>query len=113
MKDCPENITTSSGRLPDIPYGETGAPGYINSETGQYSDYWVLSDEEKQKGFVRPLRRSYTHKSCGTSTKMSLSIAETYAREPSFYSATFCVNCRKHFPLDQFTWDDDQTIVGS
>ena len=44
---------------------------------------------------------------CGAITTMSRSIAETYARDPTFYSGTFCSTCRKHFPVGrqgQFTW---------
>lgn len=85
---------------------------------GQQKDYVVLSDAERAKGFVRPVRRSYLHVKCGTVTTMGQSIAETYARDPRFYSGTFCVNCGAHFPLvvdgePQFTWADDGTAVGS
>jgi hypothetical protein len=37
---------------------------------GQQQAYLVLSDEERAKGFVRPVRRSYTH--VGTRPKYSL-----------------------------------------
>lgn len=73
---------------------------------GQQKGYVVLSTEERAKGFVRPVRRTYTHLVCGTDTRMSQDIAETYARDPGFYSGTFCVNCGKHLPLDQFVWKD-------
>lgn len=126
--------------------------------------YLVLSDAERAKGFVRPLRRSYVHvgppgpehpthpvgeddlyqqgstgepyvlfeeypeserpktgrywtraqldavgKGCGTVTTMGLAIAETYARHPQFYGATFCVGCSMHRPVGEageFVWDD-------
>ncbi|MFZ1007671.1 MAG: hypothetical protein WAN65_12590 [Candidatus Sulfotelmatobacter sp.] len=85
---------------------------------GQQKDYVVLSDEERRKGFVRPVRRSYQHLACGCQTSMSQSIAETYARDPEFYSGTFCCHCGKHFDLvidgkPQFTWIDDGSAVGS
>ena len=35
--------------------------------------------------------------------------AETYARDPKFYGATFCVECKGHFPVGengQFRWVD-------
>jgi len=38
------------------------APQPINPETGQHRAYWVLSEEERAKGFVRPLRHSYVHR---------------------------------------------------
>ena len=28
---------------------------------GQHKDHWVLSPEERAKGFIRPVRRSYKH----------------------------------------------------
>lgn len=76
-------------------------------DNGQQKGYVVLTPEERAKGFVRPVRRSYVHKPCGVQTTMSQDIAETYARDPYFYSGTFCVGCRAHFPLDQFYWSDN------
>src|SRR5712671_4762570 len=76
----------------------------IDPATGMQKGYVVLSADERAKGFVRPLRDTYTHNTCGTDTKMGRTIAETYARDPKFYNGTFCVHCREHFPLDQFVW---------
>lgn len=128
----------------------------------QNEAYLVLSDEERAKGFVRPVRQTYTHvgapaakyplldltdeqrrfgndfvkfekypegstatgrywtqaeidnigKGCGAATTMAQSIAETYARSPHFYGATYCTGCRKHLPVQEFVWDDG-TRVGS
>ena len=75
--------------------------------TGQQETYLVLSDEERSKGFVRPVRTRYIHLKCGTVTTMGLAIAETYARNPSFYGSTFCVGCRSHCPVGEngeFVW---------
>ncbi len=66
---------------------------------GQQADYLVLSDDERAKGFVRHVRWSYKHLACGGVTTMGQAIAETYARNPKFYSGTFCCNCGTHFPL--------------
>ena len=85
----------------------------IDPETGQQKGYIVLSDDERAKGFVRPVRLSYVHEKCGAVTRMNQAIAETYARDPKFYSGTFCVGCRAHFPLDQFKWDGTNEVVGS
>ena len=81
------------------------------NEGGQQEKYLVLSEEERAKGFVRPVRRAYKHLECGAVTKMGQVIAETYARDPSFYGGTFCCNCGTHFPLVKdgeraFIWDD-------
>lgn len=80
---------------------------------GQQKGYVVLSDAERAKGFIRPVRHEYTHKPCGTPTQMGQAIAETYARDPGFYSGTFCAHCRKHFPLDQFVWIGTDEQVGT
>lgn len=140
-------------------------------DNGQQECYLILSDEEKAKGFVRPVRTSYIHKGvqhkngleildedyisdngityvalsphiddngkrlggkyitqeevdeyntkdgyiggCGSLTKMGYSIAETYARDPNFYGATFCVGCGKHIRVNEFVWDGTNEIVGS
>lgn len=85
----------------------------INPATGQQKGYVVLSEAERAKGFVRPVREVYLHRVCGTTTRMGRAIAETYARDPSFYDGTFCVACKTHFPLTQFVWDGTDEQVGS
>ena len=85
----------------------------IDPSTGMQKGYIVLSPEERAKGFVRPVRRSYIHKPCGTLTYMGLALAETYARDPGFYGGTFCVGCKAHFTLDQFVWDGTEEQLGS
>ena len=144
-------------------------------ENGQQEAYIILSDEERAKGFVRPVRQSYVHigralshfmginriltnderaqypnknyvavmtvmvnedgsfkggayvtqeeidawkagirvGGCGESTKMATAIAETYARNPKFYGATFCVCCGKHLPVGEFVWEGTNEEVGS
>lgn len=81
--------------------------------TGQHDTYLVLSDEERAKGFVRPVRQVYLHRTCGTTTRMGLALSETYARNPKFYGATFCVHCNLHRPVGEFIWDGTQEVVGS
>lgn len=135
---------------------------------GMQEKYLVLSEEERAKGFVRPLRQSYRHvgrpgpanplleltakqreiygdryakfekypesrepvlghfwtqndlnridHGCGTVTTMGPTIAETYARDPSFYGATFCAGCHAHFPVGdegEFVWDGTDERVGT
>ena len=80
---------------------------------GQQKGYVVLSADERAKGFVRPVRQRYVHTRCGVETHMGLALAETYARDPEFYSGTFCVGCKGHFPLDEFVWSDTDERVGS
>jgi len=85
----------------------------INPATGQQTAYVVLTAAERAKGFVRPVRSSYTHMTCGSDTYMAREIAETLARDPGFYSGGFCHKCRGHFPLDQFVWKGTKEQVGS
>lgn len=104
-------------------------------DDGQQIDYVVLSPEEISKGFVRPVRRKYWHAGinpelkrfnngawdllkpgeggCGILTCLSLSIAETFAALPNFYSKTFCCGCNKHLPLEEFLWKGTNHVVGS
>jgi hypothetical protein len=82
--------------------------------------YLVLSEEERAKDFVRPYRNCYRHvgapgvdDGCGRETRMGRALSETYAREPSFYGATFCVGCNKHLAVSEFVWTADGSRVGS
>ena len=155
-------VTTTKG--PPAEGTQAGpAPEPINQETGQHGSYWVLTEEERAKGFVAPVRRSYIHKGirpknptrplteeeiqryakygyvvyeaypdaektgttgrfwtqeqlhggCNGLTTMGLAIAETYARDPKFYGATFCVHCKKHFPVQEFVWEGTDIAVGT
>lgn len=103
------------------------------NETGQHPSYIVLCAEERAKGFVRPYRDSYKHVGraeqlvndagepshrprlggCGTVTTMGRALSETYARDPNFYSHTFCCGCNGHLPVSEFVWTADGTEVGS
>lgn len=80
---------------------------------GMQETYLVLSDEERAKGFVRPVRRTYIHQKCGTATTMGLAIAETYARDPHYYGGTFCAGCHEHYPVGEngeFVWEDGSKV---
>lgn len=50
---------------------------------------------------------------CNGVTVLGQELASTFARDPSFYGATFCFHCRKHFKVDQFSWILDGQRVGS
>ena len=100
-------MLTTDPTDPRLGHGSDDQPGPQNEV------YLVLSDEERAKGFVRPVRRSYIHKTCGSVTTMGQAIAETYARSPKFYGSTYCVACQMHKPVSEFTWVDDGTTVGS
>jgi hypothetical protein len=100
MSDEPKLCTTTGEPVAKVRAEQTEA-------VGQHKAYVVLCDEERQKGFVKPLRTSYRHKVCGVTTTMGRALSETYARDPHFYGATFCVACNVHKPLSEFTWLPD------
>lgn len=113
MKDFLDGkVTTTSGRTPEN--FQPGAPEGIDPTTGQHKSYWVLSERERAKGFVKPVRQTYKHvgadgrRGCQMKTTMGLALAETYARDPKFYGATMCVTCGKHPLLDEFVWCDEK-----
>lgn len=85
---------------------------YTGPETpGPQNDvYLVLSEAERAKGFVRPVRQTYIHDKCRSATTMGVALAETYARDPKFYCATYCCACQAHFPVVEFKWEDGSTV---
>jgi hypothetical protein len=102
---------TTDPKDPRLGHGSDTEPGPQN-ET-----YLVLSEEERAKGFVRPYRDVYRHVECAVDprvvTHMGVALSETYARDPKFYGATYCVACRMHKPVGEFVWDKDGAVVGS
>lgn len=99
--------TTSDPHDPRLTHGVDAEP------VDQAETYLVLSDEERAKGFVRPVRYSYRHLVCGAVTTMGRNIAETYSRNPRFYGSTYCCTCRKHLPVGEhgeFVWDDGSKV---
>lgn len=102
--------------LTDDPNDPRLTHGVDEQPVAQAEAYLVLSAEERAKGFARPVRRSYVHTTCGTVTTMGQAIAETYARDPGFYGATYCVGCRKHLPVGEdgeFVWSGTDEKVGT
>ncbi len=88
---------------------EKGYGGYIEYPKGHNSLGRYL-DIEEVEAIVN--RKTYFG-GCGAVTTMGRSLSETYATQPSFYSATFCVGCNKHLPVSEFIWADDLEVVGS
>lgn len=92
--------------------------GVDETPRDQQDAYLVLCDEEQE--LVRPVRLTYIHArelgGCGTVTTMDYTIAETYAKNPAFYGATYCVGCRMHRPVGdsgEFYWDGTTEKVGT
>lgn len=97
---------TSDRNDPDLGHGVNEEPVPMNKK------YLVLSPEELAKGYVEPIRDTYTHLNCQRNTTMGPAIAATYARNPKFYGATYCVTCSMHRPLTEFVWRDTDQFVG-
>jgi hypothetical protein len=100
-------VITTDPSDPNLHHGVDDTP------IPQHDLYLVLSEEERAKGFIRPVRTEYRHATCGTRTTMGLALSETYARDPYFYGSTYCVYCSMHKPVSEFTWTADGTVVGS
>lgn len=126
MKDQIADIAKAAGAALPVDRSQRNLVGGAtvpedNSHTelkanGQQKDYIVLSDDERAKGYVRPVRRKYVHQKCGAVTSMGQAIAETYARDPYFYSGTFCFGCGGHFPIGEdgdFFWEGTDQKVGT
>ena len=82
---------------------------------GMQASYLVLPEKTRVE-FVRPVRHTYIHGKCGTATTMNEAIAETYAKDPKFYGATYCVSCGFHYPVGEsgdFVWADTDIKVGT
>lgn len=88
----------------DFDYGE-------KREDGQYENYPTIDEGE----FEQKPRRSYIHDEeeggCGERTRMTGDLPESVARDPSYYTKTFCSSCGEHVPVDEVRWLDGETWV--
>lgn len=114
---CPTCRRLNGFALRTLTDGTQIYPGHTEKRSnGQQKDYVVLSESERAKGFVRPYRDAYKHLKCGVVTTMGRALSETYARDPDFYSGTFCCACGAHFPVGEdgeFVWTLDGSKVGT
>lgn len=72
----------------------------------------VTTATQGRPAFVRPVRDTYTHK-CGNHTKMSTTLAESFARNPRSQDSLPCSACYANFPLSELVWKDTKETVGS
>lgn len=111
-------------------YQHVGAPGpthplrgLTDEETNRYRAFGYVKFEEYPPSesavtgsFWTQERLDKVGKGCGTVTTMGTALAETYARQPDFYGATFCVGCHTHLPVGptgEFVWDGTTERVGT
>lgn len=76
-------------------------------DDGQYENHPTIDDGE----FVQEVKHSYIHTECGQVTKMGSSIAESIARDPEYYTKTFCANCGDYYDVSEFEWKDGKDWV--
>ena len=121
LKNLVDKLITDAGAVPPVDRsartltdGSPETPDHREIQpSGMQKGYIVLTEAERARGFVRPVRRTYVHEKCGVATKMGTALAETYARDPKFYSGTFCCGCGTHFPVGadgEFVWDDGSKV---
>jgi hypothetical protein len=92
-------------------------------EAERYAKYEYVKAEDYPPGssavgrfWTQAQLTAVTKGGCDTVTKMGSALAETYARDPSFYAATFCVGCGTHLPVGaggEFVWDGTHERVGT
>lgn len=88
-----------------------------DEEKANFADQkWEFYEEYPKGEHGSALGRYWTRKElqgCNARTTMGNALAETYARDPKFYGATFCCACSTHFPVEEFVWDGTNEQVGS
>lgn len=82
--------------------------GYLSFET-----YEGCDRHDHGSGTGRFWTAKTLSSGCGAVTHMGRELSETYARDPSFYGATYCVGCQMHKPVEEFVWSIDGERVGS
>jgi len=84
----------------DFDYGE-------QQEDGQYENYPTIEEGE----FQQEPRESYIHDEefggCGSRTRMTGDLPESVARDPTYYTKTFCSGCGEYVPVEEVRWVKD------
>lgn len=83
---------------------------YARSGYAKYEEYPEGAGERGLGRFWTQSQLDSVGGGCQAVTTMALPLAETYAANPAFYGATYCVGCRMHRPVGQhgeFTWMDN------
>ncbi len=98
--------STTGGITPG--FENAPAPGPIGPD-GQHRSYWVLSEEERRKGFVRPYRDSYKHVGPpGPKTLLRELTDEEKVRYASFNYVGFEMYPESESPLTGQFWTQEQ-----
>lgn len=110
-------------------YVHVGSPGpkyetrdLTSEEHERYDKYGYIKFEKYPEGagsdgrFWTQRELDNVGKGCGQRTSMGDALAETYARDPYFYGATYCVICGNHPPVGEFgefVWAGTNERVGT
>ena len=78
-------------------------------DDGQFENHPTIEEGD----FVQPVRESYVHDACGGTTKMGRQLAESWARDPDYYTETFCAVCQDYYPVGTFVWKGTNDRLGS
>jgi hypothetical protein len=85
----------------DFDYGE-------KRPDGQYENYPTIDEGE----FEQEPRDTYIHvDGCGSRTTMTGDLPESVARDPTYYTKTFCTGCGTHVPVGEVEWEDGEDWV--
>lgn len=88
MTDFAEKPKVSmNGETPTTP--DAGTPTAEKKTNGQFADYWVLPEEERKKGFVRPYRDAYIHIGLAAPKNLRDLTAEEHARYDQYGYAKY------------------------
>jgi len=75
----------------------------------------VAEVPENDLGYVRPVRRDviHLHEDCNCQTRMTVGHAELLALNPQHFTSLYCANHNALFPVSEFVWSVDHTVVGT
>jgi hypothetical protein len=82
--------------------------GYV-----KYEEYPKGSPERDRALVGRMWTQAQLDSGCDAVTTLEPAKSETHAKDPGFYAAAFCENCRAHFDVGEFVWEGTDERVGS
>lgn len=85
----------------DFDYGE-------QREDGQFENYPTIDEGDVQQD----PRDTYVHvEGCGQTTTMTGDLPVSVARDPTYYTKTYCSGCQDHVPVSEVEWEDGEDWV--
>jgi len=109
-RDTYKHVGIAGPRFPLRDLTEKEHKRYDKYEYVKYEEYLERDDSDVLGSFWTQKRLDSVGKGCYTTTTMGRPLAETYARNPRFYGATYCVQCMMHRPVSEFIWKDGSRL---